>query len=130
MTNTCPTCSSTNSYTVLPSHLAVTKDAIFEAGGGTYAGGKYKNVSPQSCHSKGFTKVLEVAYEITGRGQFMPVAEAGAIPHTGNCGVLEKTEEVRVEIMCIGRKVTKPAIEALKRYIGRKSMTNCMLTNC
>ena len=31
-------------YTVLPSHLAATKDAIFEAGGGTYASGKYKQV--------------------------------------------------------------------------------------
>jgi hypothetical protein len=29
-------------YTVLPPHLAATKDAIFEVGGGTYAGGKYK----------------------------------------------------------------------------------------
>jgi hypothetical protein len=32
-------------YTVLLSYLDVTKDAIFEAGGDTYAGGKYKQVN-------------------------------------------------------------------------------------
>ena len=31
-------------YYVLPSHLDVTKDAIFEVGGGTYEGGMYKKV--------------------------------------------------------------------------------------
>jgi hypothetical protein len=58
-----------------------------------------------------------VAYEITGRGQFIPVAEAGAVPHTGTPGVLERTEEIRVEIMCIGRRTTKAAVEALKRLV-------------
>ena len=56
---------------------------------------------------------------MTGRGQFIPVAEAGAVPHTGAPGTLEKTVEVRVEIMCTGRKVTKAAVEALKRLVER-----------
>jgi hypothetical protein len=56
-------------------------------------------------------KLRKVAYEITGRGQFTPVAEAGAVPLTGTPGTLGKTEEIRVEIMCIGRKVTKAAVD-------------------
>jgi hypothetical protein len=66
-----------------------------------------------------------VAYEITGRGQFIPVAEAGAVTHTGMPGKLEKTEEIMVEILCIGRKVTKVAAEALKRLVKRLSPTLC-----
>src|SRR5690242_5716585 len=54
-------------YTVLNSHLEATKDAIFAAKGGIYADGKYINV----------------CFEIPGNGQFIPVAEAGATPHTG-----------------------------------------------
>jgi hypothetical protein len=42
-------------YSVLPTHLDVTKNAIFQAGGGTYAGGKYKHVSTQLCHSRGIS---------------------------------------------------------------------------
>jgi hypothetical protein len=66
-----------------------------------------------------------VAYAITGRGQFIPVAEAGAVPHTGTPGKLEKTEEIRFEILCIGRKVTKAAVEALKRLVKGPWPTLC-----
>ena len=65
------------------------------------------------------TELLQVAYEIIGRGQFIPDAEAGAVPHTGTCGALEKTEEIRVEIMCIGREVTKAAVERLKTLVEK-----------
>lgn len=86
-------------YTVLPSHLQVTKDAIFAAGGGIYAEGKY----------------IQVAFEVPGFGQFLPVAEAGAVPHTGTPGKLERVEEVRVEITCTGTDVTRAAVAALKK---------------
>jgi len=85
-------------YTVIPSHLKITKDAIFAAGGGIYANGKY----------------IQVSFEISGYGEFIPVAEAGATPHTGTPGTLERVEEVRVEITCTGKDVTKKAIAALK----------------
>jgi hypothetical protein len=58
-----------------------------------------------------------VAYEITGSSQFIPVAEAGAVPHTGTLGKLGRTEEIRVEILYIGRKVTKAAVEASKMWV-------------
>lgn len=86
-------------YFVPSSHLQATKDAVFAAGGGTYPGGKY----------------AQCAFEIPGYGQFLPVAEAGANPHTGTPGKLEKTEETRVEILCVGRDTTKASVEALKR---------------
>jgi hypothetical protein len=86
-------------YTVLPSYLQATKDAIFAAGGGIYADGKY----------------IQISFEIPGTGQFLPVAEAGAKPHTGTPDKLEKVEEVRVEITCTGREVTKTAVAALKK---------------
>jgi hypothetical protein len=85
-------------YTVLPSHLQATKDAVFAAGGGSYEDGKY----------------VKCAFQIFGFGQFLPVAEAGAVPHTGTLGTLEKVEEVRVEITCCGKDVTKAAVAALK----------------
>ncbi|THV48532.1 hypothetical protein BGAL_0242g00040 [Botrytis galanthina] len=86
-------------YRVLPSHLSATKDAIFAVGGGVYANGKY----------------IKVCFEIPGFGQFLPVAEKGAVPHTGKVGVLERTEEVLVHILCTGEEVTRKAVEALKR---------------
>jgi hypothetical protein len=86
-------------YTVIPSYLQATKDAIFAAGGGVYAEGKY----------------IHVSFEIPGFGQFSPVGEAGAVPHTGTPGKLEKVEEVRVEITCTGTDVTRAAVAALKR---------------
>ncbi|CZR50554.1 uncharacterized protein PAC_00427 [Phialocephala subalpina] len=85
-------------YFVPPSHLQATKHAIHEAGGGVYADGKY----------------IQCAFEIQGSGQFIPVAEAGANPHTGTPGKLEKTDEFRVEIKCSGRDVAKKAVVALK----------------
>jgi len=86
-------------YTVPSSHLQATKDAIFAAGGGVYPGGKY----------------VQVAFEIPGYGQFLPVAEAGAAPHTGTPGMLEHTEETRVEILCLGEIVTRKSVAALKQ---------------
>ncbi|KAI0593838.1 hypothetical protein F4775DRAFT_596821 [Biscogniauxia sp. FL1348] len=81
------------------SHLQSTKDAIFSSGAGVYEGGKY----------------VQVAFEITGTCQFLPVAEAGAKPHTGSVGHLERTLEYRVEILCEGRDVAKAAVAALKK---------------
>ncbi|KAH8676819.1 hypothetical protein BGZ60DRAFT_468685 [Tricladium varicosporioides] len=86
-------------YTVLNSHLEATKDAIFAAKGGIYADGKYINV----------------CFEVLGKGQFIPVASAGANPHTGTVDVLEKVEETRVEIMCTGEEVTRNCVAALKK---------------
>ena len=93
-------------YTILPAHLQATKDAVFAAGGGVYAEGKY----------------IQVCFEIMGYGQFLPLAEAGANPHTGKPGKLERVEEVRVEILCIGNDVTKAAVAALKKYVNLASV--------
>jgi len=70
-------------------------------------------------------ELRKLAYEITGRGQFIPVAETGAVPHTGTPRTLERTEEIRIEIMCIGRKVTKAAVEGLTRSVGRSFPALC-----
>ena len=85
-------------YTVLPSHLQSTKEAIFSAGGGAFPDGKY----------------VRVSFEVAGLNQFLPVAEAGANPHTGKTGTLEIVEEVRVEITCFGREVVRGCVKALK----------------
>ncbi|GKT54976.1 hypothetical protein ColTof4_08164 [Colletotrichum tofieldiae] len=86
-------------YTVPASHLVVTKDAVFQTGAGVYDKGKY----------------IQVAFELTGQGQFKPVAAAGADPHTGAVDQLERVLEYRVEILCVGRDVAKAAVAALKR---------------
>ncbi|KAK2065803.1 hypothetical protein LY76DRAFT_640552 [Colletotrichum caudatum] len=85
-------------YTVPASHLVATKDAVFKTGAGVYDEGKY----------------VQVAFELTGQGQFMPVAAAGAVPHTGAVDQLERVLEYRVEILCVGRDVAKAAVAALK----------------
>ncbi|KAL0938901.1 structural toxin protein [Colletotrichum truncatum] len=85
-------------YTVPASHLVATKDAVFQSGAGIYDEGKY----------------VQVAFELTGQGQFMPVAAAGANPHTGAADQLERVLEYRVEILCVGHDVTKAAVAALK----------------
>ncbi|KAI1504335.1 hypothetical protein F5X99DRAFT_35987 [Biscogniauxia marginata] len=86
-------------YTVPASHLQTTKDAVFGSGAGIYEGGKY----------------VQVAFELTGSGQYLPVADAGADPHTGSAGQLERVLEYRVEILCEGRDVAKAAVAALKK---------------
>ncbi|KAJ0313582.1 hypothetical protein COL516b_000521 [Colletotrichum fioriniae] len=80
------------------SHLVATKDAVFETGAGVYDEGKY----------------IQVAFELTGQGQFMPVAAAGAAPHIGAVNELEQVLEYRVEILCSDRNVAKAAVTALK----------------
>ncbi len=87
-------------YFVPHSHVQATKDAVFSAGGGVYGGGKY----------------IKCSFEIPGYGQFIPVASAGANPHTGSVDKLERTEEVRVEIRCEGKEVVRKAVQDLKRY--------------
>ena len=84
---------------LIASHIQSTKDAVFAAGAGVYEGGKY----------------VQVAFELTGQGQFLPVAEAGADPHTGSAGQLERVLEYRVEILCEGRDLATAAVAALKK---------------
>ncbi|RVD81513.1 uncharacterized protein DFL_009377 [Arthrobotrys flagrans] len=69
------------------------KDAIFEVGGGVLGGGRY-------------TRCCFSSY---GTGQFR--AEVGAAG--GETGVLNVREEVKVEILCHGKKTTKAAVRAL-----------------
>ena len=60
---------------------------------------------------------MQVAFEVPGQGQFLAVLEAGADPHTGQTGQLERVLEYRVEILCEGRNVAKAAVAALKRWV-------------
>ncbi|KAK6513511.1 hypothetical protein TWF281_005134 [Arthrobotrys megalospora] len=76
--------------------VARIKDAIFEVGGGVLGDGRYTRCSFQSY----------------GTGQFRP--EVGAVPGgDGALGVTKVEEQVRVEIHCHGKKITKAAVRAL-----------------
>lgn len=79
--------------------LEAIKDAIFAVGAGTIPGGKYSRV----------------CFQTAGLGQFLPDEQRGAKPHIGTPGTLETVEEMRVEILCVGRDVMLRAVEALKR---------------
>lgn len=85
-------------YFVPHSHLTATKDAVFAAGGGIYAEGKY----------------IKVAFECPGTGQFVPVSAKGADPYAGTVDELEMVEETRVEIRCVGEEVVRRAVISLK----------------
>lgn len=54
-----------------------------------------------------------VCFEIAGTGQFLP--GEGAVPNTGAVGKLERVEETRVEVLCVGRELMVGAVESLKR---------------
>lgn len=83
-------------FTVPHPHLDACKEAIFQAGAGTYPGGKYK----------------KCCFEIPGRGQFLPSGDAK--PNIGEVDKLESLEETKVEVLCVGRVVMLAAVKALK----------------
>ncbi|KAL8960728.1 MAG: hypothetical protein Q9193_002616 [Seirophora villosa] len=84
-------------FTVPQSSLEICKQAVFSAGAGTYAAGKYS----------------EVCFETPGTGQFLP--SQGAKPAVGEAGKVERVEEVKVEVLCVGRDVMLAAVEKLKK---------------
>lgn len=65
-------------------------------GAGSYLGGKYSMV----------------CFETRGTAQFMP--NEGAVPNIGKVGELERVEETRVEVLCVGRDVMVGAVASLK----------------
>ncbi|KAK1147020.1 hypothetical protein N8T08_002348 [Aspergillus melleus] len=77
------------------SHLDTVKDAVFATGAGTFPGGKY----------------VKCCFQMPGQGQFMPAG--GANPAIGAVGTLEYVEEMKVEVMCLGRSIMLHAVEAL-----------------
>jgi len=56
-----------------------------------------------------------VSFETPGTGYFTP--GPGATPYIGTVGKEERVEEVRVEILVVGRDVVKAAVGALRRYV-------------
>ncbi|EAW06411.1 uncharacterized protein ACLA_080950 [Aspergillus clavatus NRRL 1] len=79
------------------SHLEACKEAIFATGAGTFPGGKYS----------------KCAFQTPGTGQFLPAGDAN--PAIGAVGQLETVEEMKVEVMCLGRSIMLEAVEALKK---------------
>lgn len=96
-------------------NLEECKDEIFRTGAGTFPGGKYSRC----------------CFESSGTGQFLPVAERGANPTIGQLKEdgsgeyrVERVEEVRCEIMCVGRDNTKRAVAALKKYAKQRLLSS------
>ncbi|KAJ9223110.1 hypothetical protein DTO169C6_4584 [Paecilomyces variotii] len=75
--------------------LEACKEAVFATGAGTFPGGKYSKACFQS----------------PGIGQFLP--GEGANPNIGAVGTVESVEEMKVEILCVGRKTMLDAVQAL-----------------
>ncbi|OOF92489.1 hypothetical protein ASPCADRAFT_210331 [Aspergillus carbonarius ITEM 5010] len=82
-------------YFVPHSHHEACKEAVFATGAGTFPGGKYR----------------KVCFQAPGLGQFLP--SEGANPAIGEVGTVETVEEMKVEVMCLGREVMLQAVEAL-----------------
>ncbi|KAK3484965.1 GTP cyclohydrolase 1 type 2/Nif3 [Neurospora hispaniola] len=72
-----------------PQFVDTVKQAVFAAGAG-----RYPNYS-------------ECCWTATGTGQFRPVGAAN--PHAGAVGVLEKIEELRVEMLCDSEETARKA---------------------
>lgn len=75
------------------SHLEAVKSAVFAAGAG--AMGNYK----------------ECSWETAGTGQFVPLPFSS--PFIGKENICEKTEEYRVETICVSRKTAVKAVKAM-----------------
>jgi hypothetical protein len=86
----------TLSFYVPHSALQARKDALFAVGARTYPGGKYSHA----------------CFEIPGTGQFRP--NEGAVPNLGAVGQLEKVQETKVEVLCVGRETMERSVNALK----------------
>lgn len=71
------------------------KEAVFATGAGSFPGGKY----------------TKCCFQTIGTGQFLP--NEGANPAVGAVGAVERCEEARVEVMCLGREVMLNAVAAL-----------------
>jgi hypothetical protein len=84
-------------FRVPASSLAACKTAIFSAGAGRFADGKY----------------TECAFTTFGTGQFRLSEKAN--PYIGKPGEIEEVEEARVETLCVGEDVARHAVEALKK---------------
>ena len=84
-------------FMVPPSALTQCKAAIFAAGAGRYPGsGNY----------------TECCFTTMGTGQFRPGDTAN--PHIGKRGEVEEVQEARVETLCVGERVVREAVKALK----------------
>lgn len=83
-------------YVPKPNTTAVLS-AVHKTGAGTYPGGIYG----------------ECAFITSGTGTFRPLA--GANPAIGKVGDVEKVEEDKVEVMCLGRNCMLDAVKALKK---------------
>lgn len=84
-------------FFVPPTDLQACKDAIFAVGAGTYPGSKYSHC----------------CFEVRGTEQFR--SAEGAAPHLGKLGKIGTVEEVKVEVVCVGREVLRRAVRELKR---------------
>ncbi|KAJ5737167.1 uncharacterized protein N7483_002292 [Penicillium malachiteum] len=82
-------------FFVPPTDLEACKEAIFATGAGSFPGGKY----------------TKCCFQTNGTGQFLPSQDAN--PAIGAVGTLERCEEVKAEIMCLGREVMSDAVQAL-----------------
>lgn len=71
------------------------KEAVFSAGAGQYPQGKYS----------------KACFQTLGTGQFLP--GDGAKPNIGQVGEVERIEEMRVEVLCLGRPVMLKSVEEL-----------------
>lgn len=82
-------------FFVPPSDLEACKEAIFATGAGSFPGGKY----------------TKCCFQTLGTGQFLP--NKGANPAIGAVGAVEQCEEIKAEIMCVGRDVMRHAVQEL-----------------
>lgn len=82
-------------FFVPPENSEACKEAIFAAGAGSFPGGKY----------------TKCCFQTAGTGQFLP--NEGANPAIGAVGAVERCEELKVEIMCLGREVMVDAVKEL-----------------
>ena len=82
-------------FYVPASHAEKVKEAMFDAGAGKL--GNYEHCS----------------FESKGTGQFRPLA--GSNPYLGEVSVLEKVEELKIEMIC-SKEHVKDAIKALRDH--------------
>lgn len=99
-------------FYVPPAHTQQCLTAIFTTGAGSWPDPDADDTPSDGAAGASEAKYTETCFISGGTGQFRP--STAASPHIGRRGELEHVEEERVEMVVVGTRTVRAAVEALR----------------